>query len=41
MTCFQVSPEVQYPNLNRKDSPSGQAAAADTAPGQEGLADHM
>jgi len=28
-------------NLNMKKSPSGQAAAADTAPGQEGLFDHM
>ena len=29
------------PNLNMKKSPSGQAAAADAAPGQEGLFDHM
>lgn len=28
-------------NLNMKKSPSGQAAAADAAPGQEGLFDHM
>ena len=27
MTCFQVSPEVQYPNLNMKESPSNQATA--------------
>ena len=29
------------PNPNMKKSPSGQAAAADAAPGQEGLFDHM
>ena len=29
------------PNLNMKKSPSGQAAAAGAAPGQEGLFDHM
>ena len=29
------------PNSNMKKSPSGQAAASDTAPGQEGLFDHM
>jgi len=29
------------PNLNMKKSPSGQAATADAAPGQEGLFDHM
>ena len=29
------------PNLNMKKSPSGQAAAADASPGQEGLFDHM
>jgi len=29
------------PNLNMKKSPSGQAAAADAALGQEGLFDHM
>ena len=28
-------------NLNMKKSPSGQAAAANAAPGQEGLFDHM
>lgn len=28
-------------NLNMKKSPSRQAAAADAAPGQEGLFDHM
>jgi len=36
-------PRQRYntPNLNMKKSPSGQAAAADAAPGQEGLSDHM
>lgn len=36
-------PRQRYntPNLNMKKSPSEQAAAADTAPGQEGLFDHM
>ena len=36
-------PRQRYntPNLNMKKSPSGQATAADAAPGQEGLSDHM
>ena len=36
-------PRQRYntPNLNVKKSSSGQAAAADAAPGQEGLFDHM
>ena len=25
MTCIQASPEVQYPNLNMRESPSNQA----------------
>ena len=41
--CLASCPLQRYntPNLNMKKSPSGQVAAADAAPGQEGLFDHM
>ena len=38
---FSAPTEVQYPKPEYEKSPSGQAAAADTAAGQEGLFDHM
>ena len=37
----QSSQRYNTPNLNMKKSPSDQVAAADAAPGQEGLFDHM
>ena len=38
---FRPLQSYDTPNPNMKKSPSGQAAAADAAPGQEGLFDHM
>ena len=41
MTCYQASPEVQYLKPEHEKEPFWTGAAADTAPGQEGLFDHM
>ena len=41
MTCIQASPEVQYPKPEHEKEPFLTSYGSYTAPGQEGLFDHM